>query len=170
MGYSIYNTIRSMYALFMFNFMLCALGFWAAHSFIINEERQYVFSYILEDNYLSIVSGYLITYGVMSFVFSVLFILFKLYDTNRKHKLFQYFKILCILLLVAFLLYISAWFYWDIGKGLSPSQFAYKVIPCFIIDQFGVYLRGIMLWLLTTTVVTYLFVRLGLTPDVRYDA
>lgn len=170
MGYSIYNTIRSIYALFMFNFMLCALCFWATHSVIINEEWSYVFSYILDDNYLSIVSGYLITYGIMSFAFSILFILFKLYDKNRKNKSVQYFKIFCILSLLGLLLYISAWYYWDIGKGLSAPMFLFKAITGYIIEQFTVYLRGIMLWVFTTTIVTYLFVRLGLTPDVRYDA
>lgn len=168
MANKVYNTIRSVYVLFAFNFMLCALFFWAAHTLIIDEEQRYVFSNILDDRYLSIVSGYLIVYAIMSLIFSSLFVSFKLNIKRQNNKLCRYTIIFFVLALVGLLLYMSAWYYWDLCRGLSGWNLFFKMCWAYFVDLIAVYLRGILLWFFTTIVATYIFVSTGLTPNEGY--
>lgn len=171
MAYSVYNTIRSINALFMFNFMLCALFFWAAHPLIIDEEKHYIFTRILSDPYLSIVSGYLITYGIMSLFFSIFYIIFKTYKRDKRHRMYQYVKIFVILVLVGLVLDATGWYYWRVGEefNLFGIDLIFSIISTYIYDLIFIYLKGIILWFASTMIITSLLVKQGFISDQTFD-
>ncbi len=171
MAYSVYNTIRSINALFMFNFMLCALFFWAAHPLIIDEEKHYIFTRILDDSYLSIVSGYLITYGIMSLFFSVFYILFKTYRKEEQFKIHQYIKIFFILFVVGLVLDATGWYYWRVGEeyNLFGIDLIINIISTYIHDLIFIYFKGIILWFASTMIITTLLVKQGFISDQTFD-
>lgn len=168
---SVYNTIRSINALFMFNFMLCALCFWGLHPFIIDEEKHYIFTRIMHDPYLAIVSGYLITYGIMSLFFSIFYMVFKTYTEQERNKPKQYIKIFGVLFLVGLVLDAAGWYYWGVGKefNLTGISLIINIISTYINDLLFIYLKGILLWFASTIIITTLMVRNGFISDRRFD-
>lgn len=172
MAYSVYNTIRSINALFMFNFMLCALFFWAAHPLIIDEEKHYfIFTRILDDPYLSIVSAYLIVYGVMSLFFSILYVLFKTYRKDNPHRMQQYLKIFLVLVFIGFILNFIGWYYWGLIEeyNLSGFNMVVSMIGTYIHDLIFIYLKGVILWFASTMIITTLLVKQGFISDQTFD-
>lgn len=171
MANNVYNTIRSINALFMFNFMLCALCFWALHPFIIDEEKHYIFTRIMDDPYLSIVSGYLITYGIMSLFFSVFYIIFRTYNQEEQKRPKQYLKIFGILFFIGLILDASGWYYWGVGDeyNLSGISLIFNILGTYVYDLLFIYLKGIILWFVSTILITMLLVKMGLISDKKFD-
>lgn len=171
MANNVYNTIRSINALFMFNFMLCALCFWALHPLIIDEEKHYIFTRIMDDPYLAIVSGYLITYGIMSLFFSVFYIIFRTYNEEERKKPKQYLKIFGILFVLGLILDASGWYYWGVGDeyNLSGINLIVNILGTYIYDLLFIYFKGIVLWFVSTIVITTVLVRMELISDIKFD-